>query len=94
MNSKQKAVINPKNEDDECFKCAVTAALQYKAIKSHPGCLSNIDGYANNYNWSGLEFPMATNKINKFEKNNDISVYVLGVKGRDIYIQRKWKYDD
>ena len=37
---------------------------------------------------------MAIKEINKFEKNNDISVYVLGVKGRDIYIQRKSKYDD
>ena len=46
-------------------------------------------GYANNYNWTGIKFPIAINEIDKFEKNNDISVYVLGVKGRDIYIQRK-----
>ena len=37
---------------------------------------------------------MAINEINKFEKNNDISVYILGIKGLDIYIQRKSKYDD
>ena len=32
----KKAVINPKNEDDEeCFKWAITAALDHKNIKSH-----------------------------------------------------------
>ena len=89
------AVINPKNEnDEECFKWAVTAALHYKEIKSHPERISNIVGHANNYSWSRLEFPVAINKINKFEKNNNISVNVLDVKGQRIYICRKLKYKD
>ena len=50
--------------------------------------------YTNNYNWSGLEFPVAINKINKFEKNNNISVNVLGVKEQKPYICRKSKYND
>ena len=37
---------------------------------------------------------MAVKEIDKFENNNDISVDVLGVKGPDIYIQRKSKYDN
>ena len=57
--------------------------------------MSNITGYANNYNWSRLEFPVAINKIKEFEKNNnDIAVNVLGVKGQKIYICRKSKYYD
>ena len=44
-----------------------------------------------NYNWSGLEFPLAINKINEFEKKNDIAVNVLGIKGQRMYISRKWK---
>ena len=32
--------------------------------------------YTNNYNWSELEFPVAINKINEFEKNNVIAVNV------------------
>ena len=83
----KKAVINPKNEnDEECFKWAVTAALNYNEIKSNPERMSNIVGYTNNYNWSGLEFPVAINKISEFEKNNDIVVNVLGVKEQRIYI--------
>ena len=49
--------------------------------------------HANNYNWSGLEFPVAINKINEFEKNNDdIVVYVLDIKGQRVYICRKLKH--
>ena len=45
----KKMVINPKNENDQqCFKWAVTAALHYKEIKSHPERISNIVGYTNN----------------------------------------------
>ena len=84
------------NENDkECFKWAVTAALHYKEINSHPKCVSNIVGSTNNYNWSGLEFPVAINKINEFKKNsNDIAVNVLGVKEQRIHICRKSKHYD
>ena len=92
--SEQKAVINPKNEnEEECFKWAITAALHHVEIKSHPECISDLRKYINNYDWSGLKFPLAMKDIDKFEKNNDISVKVSGINGKDIYIQRKSKYD-
>ena len=37
---------------------------------------------------------MAISKIGEFEKNNNISVNVLGVNERNVYVQRKLKYDD
>ena len=90
----KKAVINPKNENDEkCFKWAVTAALHHKEIGKAPQLISKIMRYTNNYNWSGLKFSVAINKINEFEKSNDISVNVLGVKGQKPYICRKSKYN-
>ena len=88
----KKRVINPKNEnDEECFKWAVTATLHYKEIKSHPEQISNLKRFANNYNWSGLEFPVAINKISEFKKNNNISVNILVIKGPKIYICGKLK---
>ena len=42
-----------------------------------------------NYDWSGLEFPVSIKDIGKFETRNSISVNVLAVEGRDIYIHRK-----
>ena len=68
--SKKKAVINPKNEDQECFKWAVTVALNHGEIGKNPQRISNIKPYANKQNWTGLEFPVAVNKIDRFEKNN------------------------
>ena len=56
--------------------------------------MSNIVGYTNNYYWSGLEFPVAINKINEFEKNNDIAVNVLGVKEQRIYMFRNSKHNN
>ena len=47
-----------------------------------------------NYDWSGLEFPVSIKDIGKFETRNNISVNVLAVEGRDIYIHRKgWRMD-
>ena len=42
-----------------------------------------------NYNWSGLKFPIAIKDINIFEMNNDISINILSVENKDIYICRK-----
>ena len=65
----KKAVINPYNENDKgCFKWALTAALHHKEIGKNPQHISNIMRHTNNYNWSQLEFPVAINKINEFER--------------------------
>ena len=75
----KKAVLNPKNEDDEeCFKWAVITALHHEEISSHPERISKLEPYSDLYNWKGLEFPMTVNQIDKFEKiNPDIAVNVL-----------------
>ena len=36
----KKAVINPQNKDEECFKWAVIAALHHEDIKQNPGELA------------------------------------------------------
>ena len=39
---KKKAVINYQNNDKECFKWAVIAALEWAEIDSHPERMSNL----------------------------------------------------
>ena len=39
---KKKAIFNPPNNDEECFKWAVIAALEWSEIKSHPERVSNL----------------------------------------------------
>ena len=91
--ARKQAIINPQNDDEECFKWAVIAALRWTDIKFNPECVSNLRKFANNYGWSGLKFPVSIKDINIFEMNNDISVNVLSVEGKDIYICRKgWRH--
>ena len=57
-----------------------------------PQRVSNLRKFKDNYAWSGLEFPVSIKDIGKFETRNNISVNVLAVEGRDIYIHRKgWR---
>ena len=87
--ARKKAIINPQNDDEECFKWAVIAALRWTDIKFNPERVSNLRKFANNYDRSGLKSPVSIKDINIFEMNNDISVNVLSVEDKDVYICRK-----
>ena len=84
---RKKAIINPHNDDEECFKWLVIAAGN--AGMKDPQRASNLRKLTDNYDWSGLEFPVSIKDIWNFETRNNISVNVLAVEGRDIYIHRK-----
>ena len=83
----KKAIVNPHNDDEECFKWSVIA-VENAGMKD-PQRVSNLRKFMDNYDWSGLEFPVSTKDIGKFETRNNISVNILAVEGRDIYIHRK-----
>ena len=63
-------------------------------IDSHPERVSNLREFVDNYDWSKLEFPVWLKQIGKFEAKNNISVNVLGLKGKDIYILRNSNRSD
>ena len=46
----KKAVINPQNKDEECFKWAVIVALHHEDIKHNPERISLLRPYDNQYN--------------------------------------------
>ena len=74
----KKAVINPQNKDEKCFKWAVIAVLHHQEIRNNLERISLLRPYENQHSWKGLELPVSIKKINKFEKNNpDIVVNVL-----------------
>ena len=83
----KKAIVNHHNNNEECFKWSVIAAEN--AGMKDPQHVSNLRKFMDNYDWSGLEFPVSIKDIRKFETRNNISVNVLAVEGRDIYIHRK-----
>ena len=75
------------NNDEECFKWSVITAEN--AGMKDPQRVSNLRKFTDNYDWSGLEFPVSIKDIGKFETSNNVSVNVLAVEGADIYIHRK-----
>ena len=90
----KKAIINPKNEDQECFKWAVITALEFQNIESHLERISNLIKFSNKYDWPGLGFPVSFKDITKFEFRNQISINLLVIEGKQLYICRKGGDDE
>ena len=74
----KKAIINLKNEDDECLKWAITRSLN--PVEKHSERIDkNLRVKSQVLNWAGLKFTVNLSYINKFEKHNSsISVKVFG----------------
>lgn len=75
--SKKKAVVNPTNIDDYCFKWAVLCHF----VKDHR---SRIDqryhALCNRFNFNDIDFPTPLKQITKFERNNpNTSINVYGL---------------
>ena len=85
--ARKKAIINPQNNYEECFKWSVITALKWADIESHPERVPNLRKFDDNCNWSGLKFPVSTKDIEKFENKNNVSVNMLTVEDRENYTQ-------
>ena len=73
-----KAVINVQNEDQECFKWSILAALHL--VSRNAQRISHYREYKYELNFTGIDFPVTIHQISKFEKlNPDISVTVIGL---------------
>src|SRR5277367_63745 len=71
----KKAVINVKNEDEQCFKWCILAALH--PTKSHPERISHYKQYKNELNFDGIKLPPSGSDFKKFEEKNKISVNII-----------------
>ena len=77
--TRKNTLVNMKNEDNQCFKWAVTRALNPVA-KNAERITKDLKKQAEELNWSGIEFPTPCSEkmYKKFEKNNDVSLLVFG----------------
>ena len=66
----KRATINPKYNDNECFKCAITVALNHENIGRNPQRITKIKPFIDTYNWNDIKFPSHSNDWKKFEQNN------------------------
>ncbi len=75
--AKKKTVINMKNEDDQCFKWAVTRALN--PIGKNPDRITKeLREQVEKYDWEGITFPTKVKDIKVWEKNNNVNIHVFG----------------
>ena len=82
-------IINPKKADRECFKWAVIAASRWEEIGNNPERISKLKRFEADFDWSGVGFPVSFRDIKGFESRNHISINILAVEDRQIYICRK-----
>ncbi|XP_022172829.1 uncharacterized protein LOC111035494 [Myzus persicae] len=75
----KKAIINPQNSDQQCFKWAILARHVSGNAKNQVA--ENYTSLEDKYNFSDITFPTPVREIKTFEKNNPkISVNVYGLK--------------
>ena len=72
------AVINMKNEDNQCFKWCVVRALN-PVEKNSERITKELKDQSKRLDWSGLKFPVDLKQIKIFEKfNPQISINIFG----------------
>ena len=85
----KKALTNMKNEnDDECFKYCL-GRWKNPVEKNPQRITSLLKKQCEEFNWEGISFPISWRGIDRFERQNDISVNVLGLDGKEIVTLRK-----
>ena len=87
--ARKKAMINPLNKDQECFKWAVIAVSRWEDIDRNPQRISKLKKFKVDFDWSGIGFPVSFRDIKGFKFRNQISINILAIEGRQIYICRK-----
>jgi hypothetical protein len=69
-------VISIHNNNDKCFAYAILAVIH--PTEKHPERVSKYLPYEHELNMKGKRYPVAIADIPKIERQNDISVNVLG----------------
>lgn len=77
---RKKAVINVKNYDNECFGHAIVSAL--KPVEINSSLLSSYPNFRSVLDCSGIDFPLKFTDIDKFERQNNISINVFGLNAK------------
>lgn len=79
----KKAVVNVQNSDQKCFQWAILSALHPST--HHVERVSKYVKYADELDFTGIDFPMQLKNISRFENQNDITVNVFGYEKGSVY---------
>ena len=81
----KKACVNIQNNNQECFKYSILAALHHLEIKEHHSRPSKYDKWLNELNFNGIDFLVKLKEIDKFAKQNCYRINVLGYENKEIF---------
>ncbi|CAG2255206.1 unnamed protein product [Mytilus edulis] len=77
------SITNITNEDRKCFLWSVLAALH--PVERNPDCVSHYMKYEDSLNFTGIDFPVSLSKVEKFEKQNNLSINVFGWEDGEVF---------
>ena len=80
----KKAIINMKNDDNECFKWCIARALN-PVEKNAERITKILRLQTEKLNWKDMKFPMDLKQINDFERLNNVCVNVFGYEKNEVY---------
>ncbi|CAG2232690.1 unnamed protein product [Mytilus edulis] len=69
-------LVNVKNEDHKCFLWSILAGLH--PAQRNPNQVLHYRKYEHSMDLTGIDFPVSLSKVEKFEKQNDLSINVFG----------------
>ena len=72
----KKAIVNVKNQDNECLKWALLSALH--PVGSNPHRVFKYKQYENELNLTGVEFPTPLSQMPRVERLNNLAINVFG----------------
>ena len=75
---KKEAIINVRNQDNECLKWALLSALHPVEHGSHPDRVWKYKPYENELDFTGIDFPTPLNQIPNVERMNNLAINVFG----------------
>ena len=76
----KKACINVINSDNQCLRWALLAAKHHEDVGANHNRVSKYAPYANELDFSDVEFPAGISAITTLESNNaDLSINVFGI---------------
>ena len=78
---KKKAIINPKNlNDNKCFAYSIIASALYDEIGRDHNRVSKLKTHMDYFHWNGINFPTQQKDWDLFEKNyRDIALTIFSV---------------
>ena len=65
MVEKWKTAINPKNNDDKCFRYAIRGSLNFEQVEKELQRISKIKPFIDQYNWKQMSFSSLKNDWKK-----------------------------